>query len=705
MATGSSTELPSPRLNSWKEIAGYLGRDARTVQRWEKNEGLPVHRYWHESQASVYSTTAELDEWLARRGRVQAIPAKSSFLRRPVVSLAATLATVLIATAAFFQPWKPNKEPPAFQGDWVLLDAIENRTGESMLDGALRLALERELSGSNSLRGVERERIEESLRLMRKPSGTHLDRDVAREVCLRDGDIPFFVAGKMEKSGSGYAIRLELIEPGENQTLSEDTETATGPDEVWHAANKLSGWLINEVGHRRGALAHPSTPLPKVTTASLKALQLYAEASAAAAGRDRTKAAARARLALKEDPEFASAHLLLAVTSSDAERSQAAARALELAAHVPDRERYLIQAHVYQMTARFDEAVPAYEALLRLAPNDTEAMEGISDAYGRTGRKVQAAEWMTRVADLRPANYASNLGAARVLKDVDMGKARIYADRASMIAAKDGQSRINFALLFSFHERWLANDAAGAVRELERVVRLYPTLDKTSQRIVAGYVYRSHLALGQLEAAKAWIGRLDEPARHSAAAFISFLGGVENPCEPHLSVNGPLPRQNAFGLLLLARCRPPGAVRIFAASLRQDDAIPEPLLSYDQGEFALLDGRIDDAVAILKKSFEINRYRGQEWSHAIADALVLALERQGNLEEAVKVLEQTSADRLWTTPGNTAYAVFWMRNQARLAYHYRRLGRVAEGAKIDRGLRSLLAMADRDHPIVRQLGQ
>jgi hypothetical protein len=32
------------RLESWKEIAAYLGRDLRTVMRWEKERSLPVHR-------------------------------------------------------------------------------------------------------------------------------------------------------------------------------------------------------------------------------------------------------------------------------------------------------------------------------------------------------------------------------------------------------------------------------------------------------------------------------------------------------------------------------------------------------------------------------------------------------------------------------------------------------------------------------------
>jgi TolB-like protein/Tfp pilus assembly protein PilF len=51
------------RLNSWKEIAAYLEKDVRTVQRWEKNEGLPVHRKPHDKLSSVYAYQSELDAW------------------------------------------------------------------------------------------------------------------------------------------------------------------------------------------------------------------------------------------------------------------------------------------------------------------------------------------------------------------------------------------------------------------------------------------------------------------------------------------------------------------------------------------------------------------------------------------------------------------------------------------------------------------
>ncbi len=55
------------RLDSWKEIAAYLKRDVTTVQRWEKREGMPVHRHLHDRMGSVYASRAELDAWTQRR--------------------------------------------------------------------------------------------------------------------------------------------------------------------------------------------------------------------------------------------------------------------------------------------------------------------------------------------------------------------------------------------------------------------------------------------------------------------------------------------------------------------------------------------------------------------------------------------------------------------------------------------------------------
>ena len=57
------------RLNSWKEIACFLGRTVRTVQRWERTQGLPVRRHVHQAGSTVYASSGDLERWLLARER------------------------------------------------------------------------------------------------------------------------------------------------------------------------------------------------------------------------------------------------------------------------------------------------------------------------------------------------------------------------------------------------------------------------------------------------------------------------------------------------------------------------------------------------------------------------------------------------------------------------------------------------------------
>jgi Tol biopolymer transport system component len=66
-APTSSSRDAADRLDSWKEIASYLRRDVSTVQRWEKREGMPVHRHVHDKLGSVHAFRTELDAWISRR--------------------------------------------------------------------------------------------------------------------------------------------------------------------------------------------------------------------------------------------------------------------------------------------------------------------------------------------------------------------------------------------------------------------------------------------------------------------------------------------------------------------------------------------------------------------------------------------------------------------------------------------------------------
>src|SRR6185312_2384006 len=108
--TGSPSPVdrpPEDRLDSWKEIAGYMRRDVTTVQRWEKREGMPVHRHVHDKMGSVYAFKSDLDAWARTRRQalvadsepepVSAPPGSRGFQRRVGIALGAVaVVTALI---------------------------------------------------------------------------------------------------------------------------------------------------------------------------------------------------------------------------------------------------------------------------------------------------------------------------------------------------------------------------------------------------------------------------------------------------------------------------------------------------------------------------------------------------------------------------------------------------------------------------------
>jgi TolB-like protein/Flp pilus assembly protein TadD len=62
-ARPTAQDRTNDRLDSWKEIAAYLKKEVRTVQRWEKSSGLPVRRLAHGKQGTVFAYKSELDAW------------------------------------------------------------------------------------------------------------------------------------------------------------------------------------------------------------------------------------------------------------------------------------------------------------------------------------------------------------------------------------------------------------------------------------------------------------------------------------------------------------------------------------------------------------------------------------------------------------------------------------------------------------------
>ena len=123
-SSGSSSGVERPsddRLDSWKEIAAYMRRDVTTVQRWEKREGMPVHRHVHDKLGSVYAFRTDLDAWAGKRSlalvaeaKVESVPSSSTeppsipAPRRRWGAWLATAAAAVLTTLSIWQLRQPQ---------------------------------------------------------------------------------------------------------------------------------------------------------------------------------------------------------------------------------------------------------------------------------------------------------------------------------------------------------------------------------------------------------------------------------------------------------------------------------------------------------------------------------------------------------------------------------------------------------------------
>jgi hypothetical protein len=89
------------RLSGWKDIATFLGKGVRTVQRWEKEFGLPVHRLGKDGGEIVLASKHEIEQWLetwTHRSRHPGTPTTRTTTGTPVAEPAPPVSPAPVAT-------------------------------------------------------------------------------------------------------------------------------------------------------------------------------------------------------------------------------------------------------------------------------------------------------------------------------------------------------------------------------------------------------------------------------------------------------------------------------------------------------------------------------------------------------------------------------------------------------------------------------
>ena len=388
------------RLESWKEIATYLGRDVTTVRRWEKREALPVYRLQHSKLGSVYAYTLELDAWREKEADRETLagatdasgaeaghqPARIRPVRRWLI--AGGVAVVGLLVAAYLST--RSRAYNVTEEDTVVVADFANSTGDPVFDGALRQGLSVQLQQSPFLRVVSDQRIRETLRLMGKPEDARLGPQIAKDLCARVGS-KVYIAGSITNFGNNYVIGLQAVNCSTGDLLAQQQVQEPGKEKVLDGLSRATGKLRETLGESISSVRKFDTPLAQATTPSLEALRALSLGRDALSDGNYPAAVSWFQRAIADDPNFALAYGSLWTAYSNLGEislgQKNIKKAFELRGEVSERERLGIEASYYWGVAGdLEKTRDAYQLIVQTYPRDSAAHFNLGNVYQGLGQ-------------------------------------------------------------------------------------------------------------------------------------------------------------------------------------------------------------------------------------------------------------------------------------------------------------------------------
>lgn len=310
--------------------------------------------------------------------------------------------------------WLTQGRPvlPFNSHDSILIADFDNQTGNPRFDNALGLALSVSLEQSRSVNIYSRLQTYNVLRRMERNQDARITPSLAREICQRE-NIPVLVTPGITRTGNEYLIVAQLIDPASGATIRSYSERTHSEDQILAELDSVAAAIRHDLGESRIEIHRSSRPLPEVTTASLAALQQYADGRAMA-GRGRTMAAVEHyQAAIAADPGFAMAHASLGyldysfLLHSPEQGEQEFRTALSLASRTTDRERAYIELSYAESQGRISDAMVLYKSYLQQYPDDLGVLGNYARLLRMHGHVAESVPIYQQIARRWPT-HASN---------------------------------------------------------------------------------------------------------------------------------------------------------------------------------------------------------------------------------------------------------------------------------------------------------
>jgi eukaryotic-like serine/threonine-protein kinase len=440
-----------------------------------------------------------------------------------LILLALTVSVALVIGGLYLHSRRSAK---LTEKDSILLADFVNTTGDPVFDGTLKQALAVQLEQSPYLNILSESRIHQALRFMGRPPDERLTRDVAREICQREG-VKAMLLGSISSFGSHYVIALDAVSAQNDDSLAREQAEAESKEQVLKSLDHAASSLRGKLGESIGSVQKFAIPLEAATTSSLEALKEYSLGEAAHQEFKDEEAIPHLKRAIELDPNFAMALATLGVAYGNLTDSQQSAevtrKAFEAKDRASDREKFYISSHYYDQTTRqFDKGVEVYRQWSQAYPRDTVPLDNLSLLEEAMGRHENALADASAALRIDPKDQYAYQNLARVyiaLNRLDETKA--IADQAT--AQKIDPWSLHMVL---YDLDYLRSDESGMRQEISQSV------GKPHEPILLLRQANQECATGKIKAAHESFARAATSAQaHQHREFVAATLGAQAECE------------------------------------------------------------------------------------------------------------------------------------------------------------------------------
>ena len=292
--------------------------------------------------------------------------------------------------------------------DTLLLGAIQNKTSDTALDGAVLEGLTLDLQQSHYVKILGTAAGQAGHRLVEADAGETTSRTSEQAVAQRVG-AKAYLYGEIHSDGNGYVLSVDVLNTQSNDKLMTVNETAALREEIPRAIDRIAQTLRREVGEGRQAIADSSMPLQYLATANVDALSRYFSGEKALADGRIAEGLTAFQLAAKIDPKFALAQMKLAWMYRSAKAEVAASTAAQIAednARNATEPLKLLARFCYEMNQSGDygRALTTIRQYNEQFPDDVDGLVGLARVLRAQGHNVEALLASQQAYDSDPYN-------------------------------------------------------------------------------------------------------------------------------------------------------------------------------------------------------------------------------------------------------------------------------------------------------------